>query len=190
MGSEGHIKISELAKLKELMGFMKNVDPMTAENRFFSKIGCNSEKEKIDFEAKFLLSTLVSDPEKYKKVLPNYDETKGILLAIIKSIDDFRLKDIPIVKRYFIVLELRLGKPISFFSEVENVYNSNLERIKEEYSLDNKTKDAKDFVTEINNKDVLIESYKKINNNKNLKKEIDNNKNIDNTKNNKKKKEL
>lgn len=153
-----HLKISELAKLKELMRIIGDSDPMAAENRFFSNIGCNTEKEKIDFESKYILSTLTKEPEKHKKLLSNYDETTKMIGVILKNLNDFRTKDFPIIKRYFIVLELRLGLSISFFSEVENVYNSSIEKFEQEYKT--KNKDVMDYVTEFNDKKILIENYK------------------------------
>ena len=75
-----------------------------------------------------------------------------------QNLNDFRTKDFPIIKRYFIVLELRLGLSISFFSEVENVYNSSIEKFEQEYKT--KNKDVMDYVTEFNDKKILIENYK------------------------------
>lgn len=117
----------EVYKVKKEIISMKNSDPKVVENDLFSKFGCNTETEKIAFEARYIKTKL--SKEEYK----GNSDVEAILKAIdliINNIDNLKTKDISKYKRYLVLIELKYGLTIGFVSELKGIYEEKVEKMK------------------------------------------------------------
>ena len=118
------ISVDRLYKIKKAIG---DKNPKDVENELFAKFNCYTEKEKINFEAKYIKAKLAQD--EFKEV-SGLESNLHVIDLILKNVDDFKLRDIPKVKRCLVLIELKYGINIGFVSEVESLFEERLQKMK------------------------------------------------------------
>lgn len=126
---------AEVYKLNKIKAAMGERNPKDVENELFAEFACYTEKEKIEFEAKYIKAKLSQD--KYQKT-SDIESNLKIIDMILQNIDSFRLKDISKIKRYLVLIELKYDLKIGFVSEIDSIYEEKVEKMK----LYNESKDT------------------------------------------------
>jgi hypothetical protein len=125
--SENFALFTDIFKLDKIRKAIGDLDPRTVENELFAQFDCYTEKEKIEFEAKYIKNKLSID--EYKKN-SDVENNMKIINLILKNIDEFRLRDISKIKRYLVLIELKYDLKIGLVSEVENIYQDKVNKLK------------------------------------------------------------
>lgn len=124
MESNKNEKFELFKKIYRLNGIkraLKDKDPKKVENSLFSKFGCRTQRDRISFELRYVLTKLNNDESSYKQ---HPDYTKDIeFLNLISGIrtDRLRPKDIKGLKKSIALIELKYEIPIGFVSIVDEL---------------------------------------------------------------------
>ena len=125
----------EIYKLNKIRKAIGTNDPKIVENELFAQFGCFTEKEKIEFEAKYIKSQI---SKKEYKDMDDVESNKKLIDSIIKNLDNFRIKDISKIRRYLVLIELKYDLNIGLVSEVNDIYEEKVAKMKI-YDKDGKT---------------------------------------------------
>ncbi|MBQ9019437.1 MAG: hypothetical protein IJ097_03935 [Bacilli bacterium] len=111
----------QLRKLEKIKEALKDKNPKKEEKEYFDIFGCFTEKAKIELEAKYIKSKVLTEQDKYS-FHPNFVINMNVVRHILDIIDRIGPNDVEDIKQALILIELDFGLDIAFFSEVDNVY--------------------------------------------------------------------
>ena len=102
------------------------------EDDFFKKYNCITDEEKIEYELKYIKARIALEEKKTGN--NNEYEFNGKIIDILSKNDYSSLskEQLKIIKRCLLTIELEMDIPISFYSEVINLYNEKMESINKE----------------------------------------------------------
>ena len=99
------------------------------EDNYFKKYNCLNDDEKIEYELTYIINKIALEKKQFEKNNKYEFNKKMIYILLQYDFSLFSKEQISRVKKCILIIELEMGIPISFYSEVIDLYNEKMDLI-------------------------------------------------------------